>query len=66
MSGVIKRAVLSPEYMKPAWVREAEFQKAWGVSAEELLAQALDPAAHLLPAMAGTHVFPVFPGSAAS
>jgi predicted acylesterase/phospholipase RssA len=66
VSQLVKRAVLSPDYMKGAWKREVEYQKAFGITPEELLVQSLEPGSHKLPAMAGCHVFPIFPGPAAS
>jgi len=63
---LVKKAVLSPEYMKSAWRSEVEYQKAFGITPEELLVESLQPRAHKLPALAGCHVFPIFPGPAAS
>ena len=66
VSNIVKKAVLSPKYMKDAWTRELEYQKAFGITPEELLAKGLEPGHHKLPGMAGCHVFPIFPGPAAS
>lgn len=63
---IVKRAVMNPSYMRAAWAREKEYNRAFGCTADELLVQAMLPGSHLLPAFAGTHIFPVFPGPAAS
>lgn len=66
MSNIVKKAVLSPGYMKQAWARDMEYQRAFGITAEELLSKGLESGHHRLPAMAGCHVFPIYPGPAAS
>ncbi|KAK9839773.1 hypothetical protein WJX81_000473 [Elliptochloris bilobata] len=66
MTTTIKRAVMSPEYMRAAWVQEAENVEAFGATVEDMLIAALHPESHARPYFAGTHVFPAFPGAAAS
>lgn len=66
VSRLVIRAVLSPDYMKDAWVKEMQYARSFGVTSEELLVQSLEPESHLLPGMEGVHIFPVFPGPAAS
>ncbi|KAL6785982.1 hypothetical protein ACKKBG_A00920 [Auxenochlorella protothecoides x Auxenochlorella symbiontica] len=72
LEAAVKRAVLSPDYMVPAWKAEYAAILADGCTADEQLAGALDgddaaggpPAGR--PWFAGAHVYPVYPGPAAA
>ena len=65
VASLVKKAVLTPEYMKQAWAAELEYARAFGATTDEVLLQALKPGSHNLPVLAGCHVFPIFPGAAA-
>ena len=68
LEAVVKRALLSPEYMAPAWRAEAEALVHDGLSPDHQLLEALDPAVQdpaARPWFAGAHVYPVYPGPAA-
>jgi hypothetical protein len=66
VSRVVKRAVMSPPYMKPVWAREVEYVAAFGLNDFEMLQLALDaPAAAARPEFGGAALYPVFPGPAA-
>ncbi|KAI7840064.1 hypothetical protein COHA_006195 [Chlorella ohadii] len=63
----IKRAVLSPDYMRPAWKAELEQLARDGLAQDDQLLQALThPAPYELPWFAGAHVYPLYPGSASN
>lgn len=64
VEAVVKRAVMSPEYMVPAWRAEVECLVKDGMSQDEMLLRAFDDDAHQLPWFAGTHVYPVYPSAA--
>ena len=66
VSGLVIKAVLSPDWMREAWLKELQYQKSFGITAEELLVQSLESESHKLPGLEGVHVFPVFPGPASS
>ncbi|KAK9806904.1 hypothetical protein WJX72_006985 [[Myrmecia] bisecta] len=65
ITAAVKRAVLSPDYMKAAWQRELDMLAADGLSTDEMLLMSLDEGSEKLPFFAGTHVYPIFPGDAA-
>jgi predicted patatin/cPLA2 family phospholipase len=66
VSRVVKRAVMSPPYMKPVWRREVEYLAAFGLNDFEMLQLALDHvAAASRPEFGGAALYPVFPGPAA-
>lgn len=62
----IKRAILSPEYMVPAWKAEMEYMAKDGLTQDDMLLRSTEDDAHTLPWFAGTHVFPLYPGPPAS
>jgi len=66
VEGVIKRAVMSPDYMVPAWQAEVESLVKDGMSQDEMLLRSLDEDAHEFPWFAGTHVYPVYPSASAA
>lgn len=66
MEAAIKRAVLSPEYMRPAWQAEVEYLAADGISQDDMLARALEEGAEKSTWFAGAFVYPIFPGPASS
>lgn len=66
METVVKKAVLSPEYMVPAWHAELEAMMKDGVHHDDMLLKSLDDDAHELPWFAGSHVYPVYPKAGAS
>ncbi|PSC75485.1 Patatin Phospholipase A2-related [Micractinium conductrix] len=68
MEVAIKKAVLSPDYMVPAWKAEVDYLMKDGISQDDmLLAAARQPHdAHELPWFAGAHVFPLIPGPASN
>lgn len=57
----VKRAVMSPEYMIPAWKAEVETLMKDGLSQDEMLLRSFDEDAEQLPWFAGSHVFPIYP-----
>ena len=65
VESAVKRAVLSPDYMVPAWKAEVATLMQDGLSQDEMLLLATDEGAAALPWFAGAHVFPVYPGAAA-
>jgi hypothetical protein len=66
MEVAIKKAVLSPDYMVPAWKAEVDCLAQDGLSQDEMLLAAADREdAHELPWFAGAHVYPLYPGAAA-
>ena len=65
----MKKAVMSPEYMKPVWRREVELVASFGLSDFEMLGLGLEDrgaAAATRPEFGGALLYPVFPGPAAS
>lgn len=60
----IKRAVLSPAYMKDAWRRELETIAEDGLTPEEMLVLALEEGSETMPFFSGCCVYPIFPGAA--
>lgn len=64
MEAAIKRAVLSPDYMRPAWQAEVDYLAADGISQDDMLLRALEEGAHEQTWFAGSHVYPVYPGPA--
>jgi hypothetical protein len=60
----VKRAVMSPEYMIPAWRAEVEALVKDGLSQDDMLVRALEEGAAELPWFGGAHVFPVYPAPA--
>ncbi len=63
--GAVKKAVLSPAYMRPAWQREVAVMVEEGLTADEMLLLSLEEGADQLPFFAGSHVYPVYPGPGA-
>ena len=61
----IKRAVLTPAYMKEAWQKELETIAEDGLSPDEMLVMGLEEGSETMPFFAGCHVYPIFPGAAA-
>ena len=61
LHAAIKRAVMSPDYMLPAWQAEVENLVKDGCSQDEMLARALEVGASSLPWFAGAHVYPIYP-----
>jgi predicted patatin/cPLA2 family phospholipase len=61
VESAVKRAVMSPEYMVPAWQAEVEALAKDGITQDEMLRRSLDDGAEELPWFAGTHVYPVYP-----
>lgn len=66
MEAAIKKAILSPDYMIPAWKAEMEYYLKDGLTQDDMLLRSFDEGAHELPWFSGTHVFPLYPGPAAS
>jgi len=65
---VVKKAVMSPEYMKPVWRREVELVASFGLADFEMLQLGLEDrgaAARTRPEFGGALLYPVFPGPAA-
>lgn len=62
----VKRAVLSPEYMIPAWKAELEALNKDGITQDEMLRRSLEDGASELPWFAGSHVYPVYPAASGS
>ena len=60
----IKRAVMSPTYMKDAWRRELEIIAEDGLTPEEMLVMALEEGSETMPFFSGCSVYPIFPGAA--
>ena len=65
VSDLVKRFVLTPEYMRAAWMREVENSLIYGMTTDEMLVAGLAPGSHALPHFGGTHCYPLFPGDAA-
>ncbi|KAK9794392.1 hypothetical protein WJX73_007160 [Symbiochloris irregularis] len=63
MANLVKKAVLSPAYMKAAWQRELENLKSFGLTTDQMVLASLDPEAHQLAFLAGSHSYPVIPGA---
>jgi predicted patatin/cPLA2 family phospholipase len=62
----VKRAVMSPAYMVPAWRAEVDSLVRDGLGQDEMLARAFDPGAAELPWFGGAHVYPVYPSARAT
>lgn len=60
----IKRAVLSPSYMKEAWQKELETIAEDGLTPDEMLVMALEEGSERMPFFSGCSVYPIFPGAA--
>ncbi len=65
LGGAVKRAVLSPDYMRPAWRREMHVIQEEGCTQDAQLLQGLQAGSHVLPYFNGGHVCPLYPGAAA-
>ena len=65
LMSAIKRAVMSPAYMKDAWRKELEMIAEDGLTPEEMLVLALEEGSETMPFFAGCSVYPIFPGAAA-
>ena len=64
---VVKRAVMSPDYMKPVWRREVELVSSFGLGDFDMLQLGLDRhAASARPEFGGAHLYPIFPGAGAA
>ena len=64
---VVKRAVMSPDYMKPVWRREVELVSSFGLGDFDMLQLGLDRhAAAARPEFGGAHLYPAFPGAGAA
>jgi hypothetical protein len=61
----VKRLVLSPEWMRPAWEAEVEYAAKAGLREDYLLLRALEPGHSDLPVFRGAQVLPLYPGPAA-
>ena len=62
VSGLVKRAVLSPSYMKTAWARELENLRAFGLTTDQMLVASLDPTSRDCAFLAGSFNLPIIPG----
>lgn len=62
----IKKAVMSPDYMKPAWQAEVDALMADGLNQDEMLLRSLDEDADSLPWFAGAAVYPLYPDPSGS
>lgn len=60
----IKRAVLSPSYMKEAWQKELETIAEDGLTPDEMLVMGLEDGSEKMPFFSGCSVYPIFPGAA--
>ncbi|KAA6416561.1 MAG: patatin-like phospholipase [Trebouxia sp. A1-2] len=60
----IKRAVMSPSYMKEAWQKELEMIAEDGLTPDEMLVLGLEEGSHQMPFFSGCNVYPIFPGAA--
>lgn len=65
LGSAIKRAVLSPAYMRDAWRREMQTISEEGCTQDAQLLMGLQPDSHTLPFFSGGHVCPLYPGEAA-
>lgn len=61
VEAAVKRAIMSPDYMVPAWKAEVETLMKDGLSQDEMLFRSFDEDAEQLPWFAGSHVFPIYP-----
>ena len=41
-----------------------DYAQAWGITADDMILQALQPDSHTLPFLNGTHMLPILPGPA--
>ena len=64
LANVVKRAVLSPGYMKAAWARELENLRDFGLTTDQMMMASLDPTSSQLAFLAGSYNYPVIPGPA--
>ncbi|DBB06018.1 TPA: hypothetical protein ACH3X3_009994 [Trebouxia sp. C0006] len=60
----IKRAVMSPSYMKEAWQKELEMIAEDGLTPDEMLVLGLEEGSDQMPFFFGCNVYPIFPGPA--
>ena len=60
MTAVVKRAVMSPEYMAEAWKMEMEYLAKEG-SEDDMLVKSFEDDAFSLPWFGGSHVYPIYP-----
>lgn len=60
----IKRAVMSPSYMKEAWQKELEMIAEDGLTPDEMLVLGLEEGSDQMPFFSGCNVYPIFPGAA--
>jgi len=60
----IKRAVMSPSYMKEAWQKELEMIAEDGLTPDEMLVLGLEEGSEQMPFFSGCNVYPIFPGAA--
>ena len=61
VESAVKRMVMSPDYMVPAWKAEVETLVKDGLSQDEMLLRSFDADADRLPWFSGSHVFPIYP-----
>ena len=57
----VKKAIMSPSYMVPAWKAEVETLVKDGLNQDEMLLRSFDEDAEQLPWFSGSHVFPIYP-----
>uniref|UniRef100_A0A7S1SUM6 Patatin n=1 Tax=Tetraselmis chuii TaxID=63592 RepID=A0A7S1SUM6_9CHLO len=66
LAEVVRKAVLSPSYMKPAWETRLVHDSQVGMTIDEILFMSMDEAGPAPPLCDDSFVFPLFPGPAAS
>lgn len=62
LSELVKRAVLSPSYMKAAWARELENLQSFGLTTDQMMMASLSPTSNSQAFLAGSFNYPVIPG----
>lgn len=65
VTAVVKRALMSPSYMLPAWQAELDNLRKDGMREDDMLLTAHQPGSPELPWFGGSHVLPIMPGAAA-
>mmetsp|Transcript_35026 Transcript_35026/g.99283 ORF Transcript_35026/g.99283 Transcript_35026/m.99283 type:complete len:410 (-) Transcript_35026:153-1382(-) len=63
---LVRKAVLSPPYMKPAWTTRFAQENLRGMSVDDILFKSMDEGSLEAPGWGTGHVYPVYPGPAAA
>mmetsp|Transcript_33901 Transcript_33901/g.84983 ORF Transcript_33901/g.84983 Transcript_33901/m.84983 type:complete len:458 (+) Transcript_33901:334-1707(+) len=66
LAEVVRKAVLSPAYMKPAWETRFEQEITLGMSVDDILFASMDEGGPTLPIYSDSHMYSLLPGPAAA